>query len=177
MPADRKTCINNLNARRWTPEEDDLVARNIQHTAGHIGRLLRAAGFERTENGVALRIHKLRARLDRTSYTARGFALLMGVDWHTALRWIRQGWLRAERRPDERTPEQGGHTFIITPASARRFVREHPGAFDLAKVDQLWFLDLVFEGKIGEARFRRASKSPPVSRAPDAATRKGRLAA
>jgi hypothetical protein len=38
---------------------------------------------------------------------------------------------------------------VFTETELRRFVREHPMAFRLDKVDQLWFMDLVFEGQIG----------------------------
>jgi hypothetical protein len=39
--------------------------------------------------------------------------------------------------------------YQISPKALERFVREHPTAYRLDRVDQLWFLDLVFGGLVG----------------------------
>ena len=88
--------------------------------------------------------------------------MLIGVTKPTVSNWIRQGWLYARRRPDDRTPQQGGHTFIIYPNDVKRFVQEHPMVFDLAKVDQVWFMDLMFDGNIGATVRRRPLKLAPT---------------
>ncbi len=52
-------------------------------------------------------------------------------------------------KESERTPQQGGDVYLIHESAVRRFIIENPMGFDLRKVDQLWFLDLITNGKIG----------------------------
>ena len=80
----------------------------------------------------------------------------MGVDVHKVTRWIAAGWLEASRMGTARTAQQGGDEWVITDAAVRRFLRRHPTAFSLRRVDQTWFLSLVF-GTIGE---RESSADP-----------------
>ena len=74
---------------------------------------------------------------------------LFGIDSHNVGKWIRFGWLTAEKRGTDRTAVQGGDIWFIHHEQVYRFVLGHPEEIDLAKVDKLWFLDLVTRGKIG----------------------------
>jgi hypothetical protein len=40
--------------------------------------------------------------------------------------------------------------LLVHRNDVRRFIQRNPMAVDLKRVDQFWFLDLVFDGKIGE---------------------------
>jgi hypothetical protein len=82
-------------------------------------------------------------------HTANRLAGLFGVDSHKVMRWIKQGWLTAHRRGTERKEQQGGDSWWITRANAYRFGLEHPEEYLLKAVDQLWFLSLITQGRIG----------------------------
>lgn len=63
--------------------------------------------------------------------------------------------MRAERRGTERA---GGDKYFIRHSSVHRFALEHPNEYDLAKVDKLWFIDLISQGKA--VWLERASDAP-----------------
>ncbi len=130
-----------VTAAPWTPAdvaflETHVGSRSVAWIARKLGR---------TGNAVALKARQLAISLRdaRDWYTADGVALAMGVDVHTVTRWIRLGYLQAgvtERRDGRPV------LFSITPAAIRKFLQSHPTAYRLAKVDQVWFLDLAFGG-------------------------------
>lgn len=70
------------------------------------------------------------------------------MDPHAVKRWITLGLLDAERRGSARTEKQGGDTYIIWQADVKRFVCAHPEEVDFCKVDKLWLLDLVTDGRV-----------------------------
>jgi hypothetical protein len=72
----------------------------------------------------------------------------LGVDVKKVLRWIHRGILRAERRGTERLPQQGGDIWWIPDASVRKFILNFPGEIDLARVEKIWFLNLLTNGKL-----------------------------
>lgn len=78
-------------------------------------------------------------------------ASAFGVDSHQVTRWIGTGLLRAQRRGTARMPQQGGDTWLILEKDVVRFIRENAAAYDLRRVDQVWFLELALP------RFARAS--------------------
>ena len=139
----------------WADAEKLIVANNIEHSVSHIVKRLRAEGFIRTEQAVCHKIKHMRALSDRNCFSAHGLALLMGVHARTVLGWINRGQLHARRRHDERTEQQGGSNWLISPGDVRRFVRQHPMAFDIRKVDQLWFVDLVFNSELDTQKGKR----------------------
>jgi hypothetical protein len=80
-------------------------------------------------------------------YSAYSLSEAFGVDSHKVGLWIRRKMLHATRRGTDRT--QGGDSYWITHDAAREFVYRHPDEIDLARVEKLWFLDLVSVGRIG----------------------------
>jgi len=64
------------------------------------------------------------------------------------LRWIQQQALNAERRGTARTEAQGGDTWWISDRNVRRFVLRFPQEIDLARVEKMWFLNLLTDGKL-----------------------------
>lgn len=118
----------------WTDEEDALLSEEAgRRTVGWLSRRLK-----RTPSSVANRLKRLRISqsVSREWYTAQDLALCMGVDPTTVLRWVRSELLHARQSG----PRQ---MLRITDADVRRFVRENPMRFDIRKVDQLWFVDLL----------------------------------
>jgi hypothetical protein len=62
-------------------------------------------------------------------------------------RWLHSGQLKFQK-------QGSGHEhdiYLIHESEIRRFILANPTKIDLRKVDQTWFFDVMFEGKIGEA--------------------------
>lgn len=78
-------------------------------------------------------------RVDSEGYTINELEQAMGHDHRRIHRWVREGRLKAKRQGA--VHEQ---SWIFTPAAVLEFVKNNPTAFHLDRVDQLWFLDLVF---------------------------------
>ncbi len=132
----------------WTPEEERLLLAVAHHSDAVITRKLREAGFHRTETAVHLKLKRDRIRKTLDGYSAHQLAEAFGVDAHKITRWIAAGLLKAERREQARTPQQGGNAFWIRHADVRDFVLRCPDEIDLKKVEKWWFLDLVTDGRI-----------------------------
>ncbi|MGV3518191.1 hypothetical protein [Luteitalea sp.] len=132
----------------WTPTEVAFLEEHIgARTVGWIAKRL-----GRTATAVAVKSKRLAIdrRECRDWYTVTALALAMGVDSHVVTRWIRSGLLQAATVGQQR--EDGRPAmFSITVPAIRRFLQQHPTAYRLAKVDQVWFLGLVF-GKVGAPR-------------------------
>ena len=134
--------------RLWSEGEVGLLERWGQLTDAVIQRKLKAAGYSRSLNGIHLKLKRLRIRQNLDGYSAYSLAEAFGVDWHKVGSWIRRNMLRATRRGTDRTQAQGGDTYWITHPAVRDFVLRYPDEIDLAKVEKLWFLDLVTAGRI-----------------------------
>jgi len=121
-------------------------------------KLKKVCGTSRTNTAILLKKKRLKLRVsDASGYSAHRLAGLFGVDPRGVIRrWVTFGWLKAVRRGSDRPDD----AWYIEHADVYRFVLAHPEEIDLAKVDRLWFLDLVTQGKIGvrdEAAPRRAA--------------------
>lgn len=128
----------------WTEAETAVVEANAHRKPATISRMLKRAGFARTETAVAVKLKRLGCdTADPDRMTARGFAGFMGVDCTTVSGWIARGWLRAGRRGTERTAAQGGDQWWISRAAARRFIVENAAAVDVRKVEKFWFIELL----------------------------------
>jgi hypothetical protein len=111
---------------------------------------LAARGFARSIAGIQVKLNRDRIKQNLDGYSACGLARALGIDVHKVMGWIRRGLLSAERRGTERTDRQGGDTQWITQEAVRRFILRAPEELDLARVEKIWFLDLLTDGKIGE---------------------------
>lgn len=133
----------------WSEKEIRILERWAYLSDERIRLKLKASGFIRTTTAVHLKLKRMRIRQCSGFYTARGLAELMGVDSHCVARWIGLGYLKAERRGTERVEAQHGDIWCIKEKDVREFVLSHPLEFAIRKVaDQLWFLDLVTDGKV-----------------------------
>lgn len=121
---------------RWHPWEeawlrDYLPRRSWKDLAEHLGR---------TGTAVRIKAKQLHARRwGGGLLTGTEVALAFGVDASTAHGWLERGEMLGEKMAHI-GPEG---TWQVHPRDVRTFIEEHPAAFDIRKVDQATFLDLV----------------------------------
>ncbi|WIW89590.1 hypothetical protein K3M67_06425 [Sphingobium sp. V4] len=128
----------------WTEAERDILHDNFHRSAKTVQRILKRAGFVRTETAITVMGKRLGAtREDPHHVTAHGLATLMGVGAKTVTGWITRGLLRARRRGTERTVAQGGDQHWIHLRDVRSFIIDNAAVVDIRKVDKFWFIDLV----------------------------------
>lgn len=125
--------------REWTAEEDAFLVEHLGTRTCHwIAQKLR-----RSMTSVAL--HAKRKRLSRRlrdGYTLRELTLCFGVDHKVISRWIDEGKLARRERPY--LDRQG--VLCVTDVDLIEFISKHPMEFELCRVDQLWFMDLISGG-------------------------------
>lgn len=131
----------------WTDVERDIVRDNFHRSPATIQRMLKRAGFARTETAIMVMGKRLGATREAPLHlTARGLATLMGVDATTVAGWISRGLLKAKRRGTDRTSAQGGDQHWIHLRDVRAFIVDNAAVVDLRKVDKFWFIDLLAHG-------------------------------
>ena len=129
------------NRRAWTRQEESFLRRS----AGHFSLHYMARKLNRTDTQVAIKCKRLAVSTRaRDGYTMRHLELCFGVDHHTISKWIRTGWL-PNRRRDEFEPNEdpARRSMCLTDRDLKRFILEHPTAFELRRVDQEWFMGLI----------------------------------
>ncbi len=132
----------------WSREEEELLEKAGHLTCAAIQIHFRRAGYNRSCAAIQMKLNRLRIKQNLDGYSANGLAAAFGVDVHKVLTWISRRLLEAERRGTERTIQQGGDTWWITHSAVKRFVLRAPEEIDLARVEKLWFLDLLTDGRI-----------------------------
>lgn len=134
------TGLQRQGAALWTADEDAFLEKHL-HTR-HVNWIAKQLG--RSVTAVVVRTKRLALSRLPDGYSQTDVALAFGVSRDTVERWQRRGWLRSSFVPVEGQPHR------ITDADMLRFIQAHRSAFELGKVDQVWFLDLV----CGETRTR-----------------------
>ena len=116
-----------IGRRRWSASEDRelmlcLGSETVATIAARIGRSRRAV-YQRAEK---LRI----STMVRDGFSETGLAACFGVSQKAVATWVEEGWLvmRAGRISEE---------------AVAAFVRQYPQAYDLRRVDQVWFKSLL----------------------------------
>ena len=116
------------NRRHWTDGELHFIRNN----AGRRSIKSVASRLGRTYYSVKAKIRSLELPGRVTDgYSVDELARTFGVGKLTIDRWIARGWIA---RVDGRIPE----------ASIRRFLRTQPHQYQLRRVDEVWFKQLVF---------------------------------
>lgn len=137
-------------SRPWTAEEEQMIVEEFD--SANVERLARK--LQRSVNAVCLKAHRLgvRAWEARDFYSLADVAQVFGVTAVTVGSWVKRGWLRARQR------QEGVHgsRVHIREKDILAFMKAHPMAFRLSKVDQAWFLDLVFNGAVTANALRSA---------------------
>jgi hypothetical protein len=137
-----------VKEKEWSEEELRLLGRFGHLTPGGIQRKLAEAGFARSVAAVQVKLQRDRIKSNLEGYSACQLADALGVEVRKVLRWIQQEALSAERRGTARTEAQGGDTWWISDRNVRRFVLRFPQEIDLARVEKMWFLNLLTDGKL-----------------------------
>jgi hypothetical protein len=140
--------VTRAKERPWLAAEDQILERFGHLAPAAIQHRLANAGFRRSITAIQIKLRRCRIKQNLDGYSACGLADAFGVDVHKVLLWIRRGLLSATRRGTERRAIQGGDIWWISQAAARRFVLRAPEEIDLARVEKIWFLDLLTRGKI-----------------------------
>ena len=127
----------------WTKDELSILKNNAMHCPSVIQRKLKAAGFKRSLVGIVLKRKRMRYLTNLPGQSAQSLAMCLGEDVHFILNAIDKGILRATRRQQERTPQQGGNAYLIRDKDAKQFVIENIHMIDTRKVDKYWLVDLL----------------------------------
>lgn len=135
----------------WSEAELQILGRYAWMSPQRIAIKLKAKGFHRTYTAIDVKLDRTYARRNTPYFTGRSLAQLFGVDSHVITRWINLSYLKAQRRGTDRHKGNGGDMYMIHEQDVYQFVLARPLEFDIRKVDQLWFLDLVTQGKIAGA--------------------------
>lgn len=140
--------ITRAKEQPWTAAEEELLERVGHLTPSGIQRRFAAAGYARSVAAIQIKLNRNRIKQNLDGYSATRLADAFGVDVHKVLNWIRRGLLRAQGRGTDRLPAQGGDIWWIPQREAKRFVLQSPEEIDLARVEKIWFLDLLTSGKM-----------------------------
>jgi hypothetical protein len=141
-------CLTRAKEYHWSEAEEHLLEKFGHLTAAAIQRRLVRAGFQRSCAAIQLKLTRLRIKQNLDGYSACTLARALGVDVHKVCLWIKRGLLGAQPRQTERGKEQGGDTWWITASAVRRFILRCPEEIDLARVEKIWFLDVLTSGRI-----------------------------
>jgi hypothetical protein len=123
-------------------KEKPWLEKDVVYLETNLHRLSMAVlsrKLHRSVTAVALKAKRLGIRKSDEGFTARSLAQAFGVDDHKVVRWVELGLLKAARRNTERPNDM----YLIPDREVKRFVCTYPTEFDLRKVDQVWFIDLV----------------------------------
>ncbi len=132
----------------WSSAEESILVCSGHLAPSGIQRKLKASGFNRTIAAIQIKINRYRIKSNLEGYSACQLADALGIDVRKVLKWIHCGDLKASTRGTGRTPQQGGDTWWIPDNSVRRFVLRFPNEIDLARVEKIWFLNLITKGKL-----------------------------
>ncbi len=126
----------------WTEAEIDLISGQAHRHPRTLQKMLKRAGFARTEAAIVVKLKRLGAdRTDPDHLNANQLAGVMGVDRKTVAAWIARDWLKAKRRQASDLDD----FWWIHRKDIRSFVIDNVAAVDLRKVDKFWFVDLLAE--------------------------------
>ncbi len=137
---------------RWTEAEAEILESSAHRNLDEIQRKLRAKGFERTREAIAIFIRRRmegvrQSRIDAGIMTAQDLAACFGVNAKSVGYWIECGWLEAKKiltgRPEGR--------YEIHERQVRSFIQSHPARINLAACDKYWLIDLLTR-PLGELR-------------------------
>lgn len=137
--------------RNWTAEERGWL---VEH-AGTLSIHELAARLERTYSAVGMELSRLGiSARNREGYRQAEVARCFGVSAETVRTWAAKGWLRVV----EHATNGDRGAWAVTDSDLLRFVLEHPMAFSLRRVDQVWFMDLLTGGGVVKKALAREER-------------------
>jgi hypothetical protein len=129
-----------MDRRPWTAGEMNLLEKLV----GRVSSATIAKRLRRPESSVVNKLKRIgTSRRVRNGYSMCDLELCFGEDHHKIARWIQNGWLRDCLQGTRRHDGNGNDIHRIREKDILTFIRAHPQEFNLGKVDQTWFLDLV----------------------------------
>lgn len=136
------TRTNRSRLDAWRGPELEMLEDWAHCDPSVIRRKLAKAGFQRTVTAISIQLK--RRKFDRTDpdrWAAPELAELLGVNAATVADWIERRGLKAVRKA------YGPHgRFMLHRRDVRAWIKLNPRYVDLRRVDQPWFMDLVFGG-------------------------------
>lgn len=130
--------------RDWSTPEINILRENAHYSHEQIRKRLKAHGYIRTVSAIRSKLKLTKFHLDTPYQSAHQVAMALGYNQTaTVLNWINKGLLRA------RVSERHGKSYLIKDDDLRDFILANPMLIDLRKVDQLWFFEVMFPGKVG----------------------------
>ena len=127
--------LTRTKEKPWSEKETAYLESNLHRLSMAV--LARKLG--RSVTAVALKAKRLSIRKTDEGYTARSLAQAFGVDDHKVVRWVEMGLLKASRRNSGKPRDM----YYISDQEVKRFVTTYPTQFDLRRVEQVWFIDLL----------------------------------
>lgn len=148
---------------KWSEEEQRILERNAHLSCEAIQKRLVNEGYKRTISAIRDRITLHNLRQGTPYFRQEELVQYLGVSAQKVRRWMQEGLIRCQRMQTNSPTDPR----LVHRNEVRRFVQRNPMAIDLRRVDQLWFLDIVFDGKIGdtvETVLRKTATSKKNSR-------------
>ena len=130
--------------RPWEEDEIDIIETHGEKSLKMIGSRLRNAGFKRSPCAIETKLAQLRVRATRADYiTLNDFSLRMGYGQKTAAdMWVKRGLIEAKM--EVMTSRNRGVGFrYVSRAAIRKFLINHPTAYDHRRIDWVWALDIL----------------------------------
>lgn len=127
----------------WSQRELSILHQNAHLAASVIQKRLKKHGFCRTEVGIVIKRKRMRFLQNLNGHSARSVAECFGIDVHSVMRYIKNGWLVAKKRGTQRTEAQGGDSWYIKDKDIRDFVINSVAVVDFRKIDKYWLVDLL----------------------------------
>lgn len=123
----------------WEDQELQLIYKNINKSVNYIYNLFLKNNYKRSKSSIKNKLNDIRKNARGESYNAHTLAICFGVSPDVVEKWIHKNYLIAKKI---------GNLFSIQPVNIKKFIQNYPNKFEIAKVDQIWFLDLLFDGKL-----------------------------
>lgn len=129
---------------KWSAPEEKLLEEVPLHNPDKCAEIFREHGFNRSPTAIVVRAHRRKiSRRFKDALAAGDVAEILGVDTKTASVMLQNGEIVATRRKDKRTPQQGGHRWMVEPIDLRRYVLANLERIDLRKVEKFAFVQLI----------------------------------
>jgi len=138
-----------LKEAPWSEAELALLEARSHLAPGTIRGELRAAGFKRTANAVALKLRQRGWRREKAEgrYNKATLQACFGVSGATLSRWADRCGLKVERERPMLAPRgaepHAGAEWSVRERHLRAFVIDNVAIIDFRKVDKFWLVDLL----------------------------------
>lgn len=129
----------------WSPAELDLLEETADLSPTRVVKMFKKAGFSRSLNAIMVKRKRLSIKVQRSGYSSRQIADLLGYDETTIARWIRMGRLRATSYGQDRRDGRQ-FSYDVSEKDLREFIIQNPTALELRRIPaahQPWLIELL----------------------------------